>query len=198
MLALLIDENFDQRILRGLRLRLTNLDYLIVQDIGLGGLDDPALLEWAAREGRVIVTHDVNSMTMFSSERLKQSMPMPGIIIVPEDLEIGRAIDDLRSDHRMQHGRRYRESDSVPAAVTAPCHGRQERLEVFIISPQLRALSPDVLQTINRRDPLDCQLLERPFTPERICGLVEFAGFKRCRPFSVSRRCYHFLSWHRQ
>ena len=34
-------------------------------------------------------------MTRFSSERLKESLPMPGIIIVPEELEIGRAIDDL-------------------------------------------------------------------------------------------------------
>lgn len=95
MLALLIDENFDQRILRGLRLPVPQLDYLIVQDIGLGGVDDPALLDWAASNGRVIVTHDVNTMTRFSTERLKQSLPMPGIIIVPDDLEIGRAIDDL-------------------------------------------------------------------------------------------------------
>lgn len=95
MLPLLIDENFDQRILRGLRLRLPQLDYLVVQDIGLGGVDDPALLDWAGREGRVIVTHDVNTMTGFSSERLNESLPMPGVIIVPEQLEIGRAIDDL-------------------------------------------------------------------------------------------------------
>ena len=61
MLSLLIDENFDQRILRGLRLRIPQLDYMIVQHIGLGGLDDPALLDWAAREGRVIVSHDVNT-----------------------------------------------------------------------------------------------------------------------------------------
>lgn len=64
MLPLLIDENFDQRILRGLRLRLPQLDFLIVQDIGLGGVDDPPLLDWAAREGRVIITHDVNTMTV--------------------------------------------------------------------------------------------------------------------------------------
>jgi Domain of unknown function (DUF5615) len=95
MLALLIDENLDQRILRGLRLRVPQLDYLIVQDIGLGDLDDPALLECAAKQGRVIVTHDVNTMTKFSIERVRQSLPMPGVIIVPEQMKIGRAIDDL-------------------------------------------------------------------------------------------------------
>jgi len=95
MLSLLIDENFDQRILRGLRLRLPQLDYMIVQASGLGGVDDPTLLDWAATERRTLVTHDVNTMTKFGYERLSESLPMPGIIIVPEDLEIGRAIDDL-------------------------------------------------------------------------------------------------------
>ena len=58
-------------------------------------MDDPGLLDWAAREGRVIVTHDVNTMARFSSARLRESLPMPGVIIVPEELEIGRAINDL-------------------------------------------------------------------------------------------------------
>jgi Domain of unknown function (DUF5615) len=61
MLPILIDENFDHRIIRGLRLRLSELDYLVVQQIGMSGIDDPALLDWAAKEGRVIVTHDVNT-----------------------------------------------------------------------------------------------------------------------------------------
>jgi predicted nuclease of predicted toxin-antitoxin system len=95
MIALLIDENFDQRILRGLKLRLPELDYFITQTIGLGGIDDPELLDWAANEGRVIVTHDVNTMTKFASERLRMGLPMPGVIIVPEQMEISPAIDDL-------------------------------------------------------------------------------------------------------
>ena len=95
MLLLLIDENFDQRILRGLRLRVAQLDFLIVQDIGLGGFDDAPLLDWAATEGRVIITHDVNTITEFCRDRVRQSLPMPGVIIVPEQMEIGRAIADL-------------------------------------------------------------------------------------------------------
>jgi predicted nuclease of predicted toxin-antitoxin system len=95
MMPILIDENFDHRIIRGLRLRLSQLDCLIVQQIGMSGLDDLALLDWAAKEGRVIVTHDINTVTKYANERLKRGMPMPGVIIVPEQLEIGRAIDDL-------------------------------------------------------------------------------------------------------
>jgi hypothetical protein len=68
-----------------------------VQDIGLGGLGDPELLDWAAGEGRVVVTHDVNTVTKFASERMSEALPMPGVIIVPERMEIGSAINDLET-----------------------------------------------------------------------------------------------------
>lgn len=48
MLRLLIDENFDHRILRGLRLQIPGLDYVIVQETELRGIKDPLLLAWAA------------------------------------------------------------------------------------------------------------------------------------------------------
>lgn len=95
MLRLLIDENFDQRILRGLRLRLPQLDYIIAQQAGMSGLSDAALLDWAASRGRIIVTHDVNTITRHANERMKHRLPMSGVIIVPDALEIGRAIGDL-------------------------------------------------------------------------------------------------------
>jgi hypothetical protein len=48
MLRLLIDENLDQRILRGLKLEIPGIDYLVVQEATLKGLRDPLLLAWAA------------------------------------------------------------------------------------------------------------------------------------------------------
>lgn len=47
MLLLLIDENFNQRILRGLRLRIPSLDVVIVQETAMQGLQDPLLREAA-------------------------------------------------------------------------------------------------------------------------------------------------------
>ena len=43
MLRLLIDENLDQRILRGLKLQFPHLEYIVVQETGLKGLKDPPL-----------------------------------------------------------------------------------------------------------------------------------------------------------
>jgi predicted nuclease of predicted toxin-antitoxin system len=61
MLRLLIDENFNQRILRGLRLRVPSLDAVIVQDTAMQGLKDPPLLQEAAVLHRVLVTHDLKT-----------------------------------------------------------------------------------------------------------------------------------------
>ncbi len=58
MLRFLADEDFDHRILRGLELREPALDVLTVQDAGRGGEEDPANLDFAAEEERVLLTHD--------------------------------------------------------------------------------------------------------------------------------------------
>ena len=95
MLRLLTDENFDQRILRSLQLRFQQLDCLVMQQLGLSGSTDGDLLDWATRKNRIIITHDVNTMTRYANERLKQGLPMAGLIIVPDRLEIGRVVADL-------------------------------------------------------------------------------------------------------
>jgi predicted nuclease of predicted toxin-antitoxin system len=51
-LQFLADEDFRRRIVRGLSRRVSGLDLLRVQDVGLAGAADPIILEWAAQEGR--------------------------------------------------------------------------------------------------------------------------------------------------
>lgn len=63
MLRFAADENFNNDIVRGLRRRKPNLDVVRVQEAGLSGAVDPDVLEWAAREGRVLLTHDVRHST---------------------------------------------------------------------------------------------------------------------------------------
>jgi hypothetical protein len=95
MLRLLADENLDGNIIRGLMRRLTDVDLVRVQDVGLSGADDPAVLEWAAGEGRVVVTHDVATMTRFAYERVGAGLSMPGVIEIVHSASIGQAIDEL-------------------------------------------------------------------------------------------------------
>lgn len=63
MLKILVDENCDNTIVRGLFRRNPTLDIVRVQDVGLSGKDGPDVLEWAAQEGRVLLTHDVATIT---------------------------------------------------------------------------------------------------------------------------------------
>lgn len=91
----LFDENFNHRIVHGLQLRLPALDFVIAQEIELKGASDPELLEWAATESRIVVTHDVDTLLKFAYERIVGGQLMPGVIAVPQNLAIGQAIDDL-------------------------------------------------------------------------------------------------------
>lgn len=48
MLSLAADENFNNDIVRGLQRRNPQVDIVRVQDAGLCGASDEAILEWAA------------------------------------------------------------------------------------------------------------------------------------------------------
>ena len=95
MLRLATDEDFNNRILRGLLRRMPDLDVVRVQDVGLSGSEDPEVLEWAAGEGRVLLTHDASTMSAFAYERVKQGFAMPGIFEVSQDMPIGQAIEEI-------------------------------------------------------------------------------------------------------
>jgi hypothetical protein len=55
-LRFLTDEDFDNDILRGVVRRLPELDAVRVQDVGLIEEPDPAILEWAAAQERIVFT----------------------------------------------------------------------------------------------------------------------------------------------
>jgi hypothetical protein len=95
LLRLAADENFNADILRGLLRRKPELDIVRVQDVGLSGADDRAVLEWAAEEGRVLLTHDVSTLTLYAYERVEAGKPMPGVFEVSRSVPIGVAIEDI-------------------------------------------------------------------------------------------------------
>jgi predicted nuclease of predicted toxin-antitoxin system len=94
-LRLLTDQNFNNHIIVALRRRRPAIDVIRVHDIGLGSADDPALLEWAAQDERILISHDQATMADFGWERINAGLPMPGLIIVPLFAEVARVVDDL-------------------------------------------------------------------------------------------------------
>jgi hypothetical protein len=75
--------------------RLPDLDLVRVQDVSLAGAGDPVILEWAAGEGRVLLTHDVKTMEALAYERVGQGLPMPGVFVASQSLPVGLVIEEL-------------------------------------------------------------------------------------------------------
>ena len=95
MLRFAVDEDFDNRIVRGLLRLLPTLDIVRAQDSGLLGKPDLAILEWAANERRILLTHDATTMTKHAYARVESGKPMPGLFEVGQEIAIGEAIADL-------------------------------------------------------------------------------------------------------
>jgi hypothetical protein len=91
----LFDEDLNGRIVRGVRRRISDLDSSTVQEIDLPEASDPAVLDWAATQGRVVITHDHRTMRPCAEDRLKTGLPMTGLILVRQTAALGQVIDDL-------------------------------------------------------------------------------------------------------
>src|ERR1051326_3638670 len=95
MILLAADENFNNDVVRGVRRRNPAVDVVRIQDAGLSGADYPSILEWAAQTGRVLLTHDVSTMTRHAYDRVRDGKPMPGVFEVGRHVPIGLAIEEI-------------------------------------------------------------------------------------------------------
>lgn len=95
MLRLLIDQDFNHHVLRGLTARIPALDAVTARQAGLSNAPDPDLLAWAASEDRLLVTHDKKTMPDHAADRLARGECIAGVLIVPRRLRITEVIDDL-------------------------------------------------------------------------------------------------------
>jgi predicted nuclease of predicted toxin-antitoxin system len=91
----LADENFSGRILRGLLRENPNIDVIRVQNTSLYQAEDQLVLEWAAKEGRVLLTHDIETMRGFAYDRVTAGLPLAGVFLIRGDAPIGQVIEDL-------------------------------------------------------------------------------------------------------
>lgn len=95
MLRYAADENFNNDIVRGLRRLAPGLDIVRLQDEGLTGKPDSEVLDWCASKGRLLLTHDVNTMPQHLKERLEQGKSGAGVLIIKQIEGPRPIIDDL-------------------------------------------------------------------------------------------------------
>lgn len=95
MIRLLADENFNGDILRGLRRRVPAIDAPRIQDVGMRGTDDETVLEWAAAEGRLVLTHDVSTLIDFAWKRVAAGLHHAGEAAASQQAPVGAVVADL-------------------------------------------------------------------------------------------------------
>jgi hypothetical protein len=95
MLPLASDEDVLGAIIRGLRRRCHGLDLVRVRDVGLQHTHDPLILDWAAAEGRVLITRDRRTLIPCAWNRVKAGQPMPGVLALRRRIRIHQAIGDI-------------------------------------------------------------------------------------------------------
>ena len=92
MLRFLADENIESQLIGAIR-RDPAIDIVRVQDAGLSGADDLVILEWAAVEDRVLLTHDAETMADCAYNRVCAGLPMAGVIEVPQSFRVGKVAE---------------------------------------------------------------------------------------------------------
>lgn len=95
MLRLLADENFNDDIVRGLMRRLPGIDVIRVREAGLTSAEDPEVLRWAADNGRIVLTHDRATMSVFAFDRLMAGQMVAGVFIVNDRFPVSSAIQEI-------------------------------------------------------------------------------------------------------
>lgn len=95
MLRLLIDQDLDHDILRGLIRRIPHLDAVAAFEIGMSRATDSQLLTWAEREGRIIVTHDRTTMPTHAADLMGEGKNIAGVFVVLRRLPLHEVLDDL-------------------------------------------------------------------------------------------------------
>ena len=71
------------------------MDARTVREAGLGGADDPVVLAWAADNPRLVVSHDRRTMTAAARGRIREGLPMAGLVLFRQDCPVALAIEEL-------------------------------------------------------------------------------------------------------
>jgi len=89
------DADLKHAIVAGMLRRVATLDFRRAEAVPLEGLDDPLVLAAAAEEGRVLVSHDVNTME-HHFRLFIQRKRSPGLVLIPQKrITVGQAIEGL-------------------------------------------------------------------------------------------------------
>lgn len=91
----LADADLSTAIVNGLLRREPSIDFMTAYTAELRGKKDPEVLDIAAEERRVLVSHDVNTIPAHFRALRDGGKKCAGVLLIPQTLEIGTAIEEL-------------------------------------------------------------------------------------------------------
>jgi hypothetical protein len=91
----LADHDLNEHIVDGVRRRESAIEFLRARDLGLADRPDPEVLAYAATEGLIIVSHDVNTMPAHAYARIAAGEVMAGLLMVKQSHPLEPIIDSL-------------------------------------------------------------------------------------------------------
>jgi len=95
MICLLADADLNQGIVAGCLRKEPEMDFLSANDADLEGVPDPEVLALAAAQGRILVSHDFQTMPRHFGDFLQAGNSSPGVLLVPQRLPVGDAIEEI-------------------------------------------------------------------------------------------------------
>jgi hypothetical protein len=91
----LADADLDNAIVQGVRHREPSIDFKSANDAGLEALPDDKVLEIAAGEGRVLVSHDKRTMPVHFAARIRLGLRSPGVLLAVPHATVGEVVESL-------------------------------------------------------------------------------------------------------
>jgi hypothetical protein len=91
----LADADLNKAIVSGVVRRAPSIDFLTAQVAGLRRMNDPEVLALAAKDQRVLVSHDVGTMPAHFRSFRSAGNKSHGLFLIPQRLDVGVAIDEL-------------------------------------------------------------------------------------------------------
>jgi hypothetical protein len=88
------DGDLNEDIVTGVIRRVPEIDFQTATDAQLSGVVDEQVLVFCADEGRVLVSHDWQTMPYHFADFIA-GQTSPGVLIIPQSLEVREAIEEL-------------------------------------------------------------------------------------------------------
>lgn len=95
MLRFVLDEHVPEAVVAAVHALEPAVDVVRVQDVGLRTQSDPVLIAWATRSGRLIVTHDFQTLIGLAYRQAAAGTSFPGVVAYLQHSSIGKLAEDI-------------------------------------------------------------------------------------------------------